>query len=137
MKLCKICHIRPATLPDRDYQGIGRVRKEVCELCHAERLRADLRSILAKKKKEAGMKYRKKPVVIEAIQYDGSSASVDKIMTMGGTRIMNNSPEGLYISTLEGIMKASKGDWIIKGVQGELYPCKPDIFHETYEEAEK
>lgn len=78
-------------------------------------------------------KYRKKPVVIEAVQYVDPS-SVDKIMEMAGeTRGINNSQEGLYISTLEGTMRADKGDWIIKGVKGGLYPCKPDIFEATYE----
>jgi hypothetical protein len=47
---------------------------------------------------------------------------------------INNSEEGLYITTLEGVMRADKGDWIIKGVKGELYPCKPDIFEMTYEQ---
>lgn len=83
------------------------------------------------------MKFRKKPVVVDAVQYDGTSASVDRIMDMGGTKGINNSPEGLYISTLEGTMKADKGDWVIKGVQGELYPCKPDIFEKTYEPVEE
>ena len=78
-------------------------------------------------------KFRKKPVVIEAELYDGSAASVHRVMDMGGTRGINNSPEGLYIVTLEGTMRADKGDWIIKGVKGELYPCKPDIFDSTYE----
>lgn len=82
-------------------------------------------------------KYRKKPVVIEAVQYDGSSKSVDEIMDMGGTEGINNSPEGLYITTLEGTMRADKGDFIIKGVKGELYPCKPDIFEATYEEVKE
>jgi hypothetical protein len=80
------------------------------------------------------MKFRKKPVVIDAELYDGTTTSVEVIMGMGGTREINNSPEGLYIVTLEGTMKADKGDWIIKGVKGELYPCKPDIFEATYEE---
>lgn len=80
-------------------------------------------------------KFRKLPVVIEAELYT-DSASVDRIMDMGGTRGINNSPEGLYIHTLEGVMKADKGDWIIKGVSGELYPCKPDIFAATYEVVE-
>lgn len=57
------------------------------------------------------MKYVKKPVVIDAYQTD----------------------EELYIETLEGTMKASPGDWIITGVKGEVYPCKPDIFEETYQ----
>jgi len=81
-------------------------------------------------------KYRKKPVVIEAIQWDGQNK--DEIQAF-----FQKSPIGYYIedgclliSTLEGIMKASKGDYIIKGVHGEFYPCKPDIFEETYEEIE-
>ena len=57
-------------------------------------------------------KFRKIPIVIEAYQTD----------------------EELEIETLEGVMKANKGDWIIKGVKGELYPCKPDVFDMTYEE---
>jgi hypothetical protein len=81
------------------------------------------------------MKFRKKPIVIDAERYDGTAESVERVMKMGGTRGINNSPEGLYIVTLEGTMKADKGDWIIKGVKGELYPCKPDIFEATYEDA--
>jgi hypothetical protein len=81
------------------------------------------------------MKFRKKPVVIDAERYDGTAESVEHVMAMGGTRGINNTPEGLYIATLEGTMKADKGDWIIKGVKGELYPCKPDIFEATYEAA--
>jgi hypothetical protein len=79
------------------------------------------------------MKFRKKPVVIEAECYDGTNESVERIMNMGGTREIRNRPEGLYIVTLEGTMKANIGDWIIRGVKGELYPCKPDIFDVTYE----
>jgi hypothetical protein len=79
------------------------------------------------------MQYRKKPVVIDAEIYDGTALSVERIMMMGGSREINNSPEGLYITTLEGIMKANIGDWVIKGVKSELYPCKPDIFEATYE----
>jgi len=79
------------------------------------------------------MKFRKKPVVIEAVQYNGDSVSADAVMDMIGTMGVKNSPDGLYIATLEGTMKASRGDWIIKGVAGEFYPCKPDIFEQTYE----
>lgn len=78
-------------------------------------------------------KFKKKPVVIEAELYDGTATSVERVMEMGGTRGINNSPEGLYIVTLEGTMRADRGDWIIKGVKGELYPCKPDVFEATYE----
>lgn len=85
------------------------------------------------------MKYRKKPVVIEAIKFDGSSESLKSIDEMMG--IINDldftggSPK-IFIRTLEGIMTAIQGDWIIKGVNGEFYPCKPDIFEKTYEVVE-
>lgn len=82
-------------------------------------------------------KFRKKPVVIEAIQYDGTENSVVEILqlqeTASSARSIRVDAGGLLIPTLEGLMRADKGDWIIKGVQGELYPCKPDIFEKTYE----
>ena len=78
-------------------------------------------------------KYRKKPVIIDAEIYT-DLVSVSRIIDMNGSAIgINNSPEGLYIHTLEGTMLASKGDYIIKGIKGEIYPCKPDIFEATYE----
>lgn len=85
------------------------------------------------------MKYRKKPVVIEAIKFDGENyyeliewahrglpeiANSILVKDIGGT---------IGVRTLEGQMTAVKGDWIIKGVKGEFYPCKPDIFEATYE----
>ena len=86
------------------------------------------------------MKYRKKPVVIEAIQlrWDTWSEMCDFV---GVGRLVDGQPEGhmdgekigLSIPTLEGVMTADENDWIIKGVQGEFYPCKPDIFNLTYE----
>lgn len=84
-------------------------------------------------------KYRKKPIVITAIQFtDLSSATV--IAEMFGERTSwswddPSKMSGLHlkVSTLEGVMRANPGDWIIKGVQGEVYPCKPDIFKKTYE----
>ncbi len=86
--------------------------------------------------------FRKKPVVIEAIQWDGSIASGDAIAaTLGGDRIQVHAekndprPPRLFCVTLEGIMQATAGDWIIRGVAGEVYPCKPDIFAATYEPA--
>lgn len=76
-------------------------------------------------------KYRKKPVAIEAIQWNGKNLSeIDNFM--GGT--VENKGTTLVIHTLEGDMEASIGDYIIKGVNGEFYPCKPDIFAKTYEE---
>jgi hypothetical protein len=79
------------------------------------------------------MKFREKPIVIEAECYDGTNESVERIMDMGGTQEIRNRPEGLYIETLEGMMRANIGDWIIRGVNGELYPLKPDIFDATYD----
>lgn len=91
-------------------------------------------------------KFRKKPVVVEAFQYDGdlmdsrgkyyvpdwaASAFEQGIMFY---KEMYIKPEELFIKTLEGNHHVSVGDYIIKGVQGELYPCKPDIFEQTYEE---
>ena len=83
-------------------------------------------------------KYRKKPVVIEAIQFDGINHNEIRefmglelsIQTMSGELSVKSTFD---IKTLEGVMQAQKGDYIIKGVQGEFYPCKPDIFIETYE----
>lgn len=83
-------------------------------------------------------KYRKKPVVIEAIQYDGrNSADIHELAREGGRKVYE--PVGadyLEIVTLEGTMKANIGDFIIRGVEGELYPCKPDIFRATYEKVD-
>jgi hypothetical protein len=92
-----------------------------------------LKTIKTCVKESRVMKFRKKPVIIEAECYDGTNESVERIMNMGGTREIRNRPEGLYIITLEGTMKANIGDWVIRGVKGELYPCKPDIFNATYE----
>lgn len=82
------------------------------------------------------MRFRKKPVVIDAIQWDGNNlADVDTIAdTHGAHRVFIVDQYRLAIETLEGTMTADVGDWIIRGVQGELYPCKPDIFEQTYEE---
>ena len=78
------------------------------------------------------MKYRKKPVVIDAIQWIGSNwYEIDQFITV----LHETYPSiGIIkIHTLEGTMEASEGDYIIKGVSGEFYPCKPDIFELTYE----
>jgi hypothetical protein len=120
------------------------------------------------------MRYRKKPVVVEARQWDGSAAGatpiIDWILADGGTgryvdhpptlhsvrcrcdgrgvvpgknqamqcpetQPTGGTPSTLNIDTLEGTMTVSVGDWIIRGVQGEFYPCKPHIFEATYEPA--
>jgi|SRR6185437_8549321 len=85
------------------------------------------------------MKFRKKPVVIEAIQYRGDNgAEVDKWMQDRGSEPIPipDWRKPLEIKTLEGTHFATAGDWIICGIKGEFYPCKPDIFHATYELAE-
>lgn len=80
-------------------------------------------------------RYRKKPVEIEAVQWTGDNlpiivAFMQKVpqcdLTMGNEKV--------FINTLEGTMTASIGDYIIKGVKGEFYPCKPDIFEQIYYE---
>ena len=77
--------------------------------------------------------YRKKPVVIEAVQWDGANKS--EVQTFVGKHLCEDAfRHRLIIPTLEGDHIASKGDYIIKGVHGECYPCKPDIFQKTYEE---
>lgn len=85
------------------------------------------------------MKFRKKPVVIEAVQFTGSNC-FDVLRFMGRTEDIFtadlNQSDIPIIHTLEGDMSCSVGDWIIKGVKGEFYPCKPDIFKLTYEAVE-
>jgi hypothetical protein len=80
--------------------------------------------------------YRKKPVVIDAVQFTGHND--DEILSFCPTA---RDPEAerptIEITTLEGVMTAEAGDWIIKGVVGEFYPCKPDIFEATYEAVEE
>lgn len=83
------------------------------------------------------MKYRKKPIEIEAVQFTGSNEF--EIMEFAGDARVRCVPMSMTlrptitINTLEGIMTATEGDFIIRGVKGELYPCKPDIFEATYE----
>ena len=82
------------------------------------------------------MKYRKKPVEIEAIQW--VSDNIEQVYEMLGDNLIINTDEDKdevkhFINTLEGKMEMSWGDYIIKGVKGEFYPCKPDIFELTYE----
>lgn len=77
------------------------------------------------------MKYRKKPVVIEAHQWKGVDYPFFLDFIGGNTEM--TFKQALLIKTLEGVMRADVGDWIIKGVKGEFYPVKNDIFLETYE----
>lgn len=90
------------------------------------------------------MMYRKKPVEIEAFQYDGDMTGSDGKpyapqwaldALKGGTMYYKDAGD-LYIKTLEGDHHASVGDFIIQGIKGELYPCKPDVFEMTYESVE-
>ena len=79
--------------------------------------------------------YRKKPVVIQAIQWDGRNTP--EVANFMQVELITKNPLGkVEIETLEGTMNASKNDWIIKGVNGEFYPCKPDIFEKTYDLAD-
>lgn len=102
------------------------------------------------------MKYRKKPVVINAVQLTWPNWN-DVCEVAGVGRIEDGKPMGCYVDadghalpegksserigllipTLEGLMTAVEGDWIIKGVKGEIYACKPDIFEMTYERAQE
>ena len=75
--------------------------------------------------------YRKKPVVIEAVQFTGTKENFAEILAF--CPLTGILPENLIIKTLEGNHTANIGDWIIKGIRGEFYPCKPDIFELTYE----
>lgn len=95
-------------------------------------------------------KWRKKPVVIEAFMFDAEFINTDgewcvpawakDALTSGklhyGSQCDDEPPSVLFVDTLEGTMTAQVGDYIIQGVNGEIYPCKPDIFAKTYEPAE-
>jgi len=99
-------------------------------------------------------KFRKKPVVIEAMQFDGLKASAEAICAWanwgenaredGDPNVdytyMTGDPaeviDDMLCNTLEGVLNVSPGDWIIRGVSGEFYPCKPDVFALTYEPVE-
>lgn len=87
--------------------------------------------------------FKKKPVVIEAMQFttnnEAGSPTMDAIVNWANqgsdvVRAWHNGTD-IFIATLEGEMRATVGDWIIRGVKGEFYPCKPDIFEATYEPA--
>ena len=79
--------------------------------------------------------FRKKPVVVKAVRWTRNNFD-DIVDLKGGTGMGLCVDENghLLINTLEGMMAANPGDWVIRGVKGEIYPCKPDIFAETYEE---
>lgn len=78
--------------------------------------------------------YRKKPIVIEAVQWDGKNH--EEVFGFILKQAFFFKEDGVHIETLEGEMRADPGDWIIKGVKGEYYPCKPDIFAHLYDPCE-
>ena len=77
-------------------------------------------------------KYRKRPGVIEAVQWTGENLL--EILQFSEDSFIDRDDYTLKIETLEGVMTVSRGDYIVKGVDGEFYPCKPDIFEKTYDE---
>ena len=83
-------------------------------------------------------KYRKKPIVVEAIKWDGREETFkiifDNMPIETRNWLRTTKSNELIIPTLEGEMKANIGDWVVFGIKGEVYPCKPDIFEATYEE---
>ena len=81
-------------------------------------------------------KYKKKPVEIEAIQYF-SGMEIEDFNGFITEEHAGSNETNMFIYTLEGVMQVNNGDYIIKGVKGEFYPCKPDIFMLTYEEVEQ
>ena len=95
------------------------------------------------------MKYRKKPVVVDVVQWDGRNLSkIEEFLGKSflGYRVLSDTAwqvgkgvpvTEISIKTIDSVAKAVNGDYIIKGVKGEFYPCKPDIFHATYELVEK
>lgn len=79
------------------------------------------------------MKYQKRPVIVEAMMWAGDYGNLLDWMAKNNiTGIKRGGNQTLLIPTLEGEMTARLGDWIIQGIQGEVYPCKPDIFQGTY-----
>ena len=84
------------------------------------------------------IKFKKKPVIIDAVQWNNTMSAWQGIIDMGfkqnGWKPGPLGSDTFYIVTLEGDMLVSKGDWVIKGIAGEFYPCKPDIFDATYEQ---
>ena len=81
--------------------------------------------------------YRKRPIIVQAVQWKGDNLDeVEELDYNTNERVRQSNKDvgKLLIITLEGIMTATRGDWIIRGAEGELYPCKPTIFESTYED---
>ena len=83
------------------------------------------------------MKYRRKPVVVDAIQWTGYNYPEVFEFTEGYAYPISSHSDTLAVSTLEGEVKATKGCYIIRGIDGEYYPCQEDIFNKTYEQVKK
>lgn len=85
------------------------------------------------------MKVRKRPVTVEAVKWDGKLTTIEPLFAKSTVDEIGQDliEPDLIIHTLEGEMRARLGDWIILGTQGELYPCKPEIFEEIYEPVEE
>lgn len=79
------------------------------------------------------MKVRKRPVVVDVWKWSGRLEDLPEDVLQSLSPIRYTDNEDLCIPTLEGVMRCNVGDWIIRGVKGELYPCKDDIFQKTYE----
>lgn len=95
-------------------------------------LRPTPRPVAAPQGQGVGRLWRKKPVVIEAVHFDGTNHD-EAVRFVGTAATVTGRTRELHIKTLEGLMHVSPGDWIIRGVRGEFYPCKPDIFADTYD----
>lgn len=80
-----------------------------------------------------GAKFRKKPVEVEAIKWVPCESVLNQLCDFLGGKITTDKNNRIEIETLEGNIYASPGDWVIKGIKGEFYPCKPDIFEATYD----
>jgi hypothetical protein len=84
------------------------------------------------------MKFRKKPIIIEAIQLNDNRSEIEKFIGEAGyAQYYDGETLCFVIKTLEGDMIAEPEDWIIKGIKGEFYPCKNDVFEQTYEEVKE
>lgn len=80
------------------------------------------------------MKFRKKPVVIEAVKWEPGFEPTPWFVDAFTNGVLRARGSVLLIKTLEGVVQAKDGDYIVQGVEGELYPCRANIFHKTYEE---
>ena len=116
----------PKSRIDTNETRISELEKEVAELRRYKEEQEE-------KENPKVRKYRKKPVVVEAVRF---TTETNLRKSFPDIEIWNGMPDSVievYIKTLEGKVKISEGDYIIKGIKGEYYPCKPDIFEESYE----